>query len=329
MRQKQARTPATSRWQRFKSLRKSFADAWVTLDESNVTGELVCLSLIIKIGGKCRLAWAPNRAVPLPTGARERTRARISRRVTLAAERLRWDITRTAHQVLLHHHHHLHHQRQWLLTISAPGRAPWGVAPVARACDPSRALIYRTPGRIALKSPVTAHRRRTAERESGQPAPRDCWSDLYLLTCRLISLEVSSAPSAPSLSLQMKWTFIWSCAWQNLEWRTTRTSCRRTQENVQYVWRIWSRETPSLACPASASITKAVLMSGSKWTDRVLNILQIKSASLTFAQPPGREKRRVPLADSNVNSLPPHRHCDFGLFRPSRTAWSQNTPLFS
>jgi len=173
-RQKQARTPATLRWQRFKSLRKSFADARVTLDESNVTGEFVCLSLIIKIGGKCRLAWAPNRAVPLPTGARERTRARISRRVTSAAERLRWDITRTVHQVRHHHHHHHHHQRQLLLTISAPGRALWGVVPVARTCDPSRALIYRTPGRIALKSPVTAHRRRTAERESGQPAPRDC-----------------------------------------------------------------------------------------------------------------------------------------------------------
>jgi len=173
-RQKQARTPATLRWQRFKSLRKSFGDARVTLDESNVTGEFVCLFLIIKIGRKCGLAWAPNRAVPLPTGARERTRARISRRVTSAAERLRWDITRTVHQVRHHHHHHHHHQRQLLLTISAPGRALWGVVPVARACDPSRALIYRTPGRIALKSPVTAHRRRTAERESGQPAPRDC-----------------------------------------------------------------------------------------------------------------------------------------------------------
>lgn len=58
-----------------------------------------------------------------------------------------------------------------------------------------------------------------------------------------------------------------------------RTSCRRTQENVQYVWRIWSRETPSLACPASASITKGkavcacVRASDVSWFSLILTLL--------------------------------------------------------
>lgn len=194
VRQKQAR------WQRFKALRKSFADACVTSDESDVTGDasrllsvcvrvFVCLSLITKTGGKCRLAWGPNRAVPLPTGAREPTRARIYRQITLtavAAERRLWRwgiIPRTAPQVQHRHRRRLRRQPQ---TIRAPGRVP----PVARAHDRSRALIYRARERTVLRSPVTAHRRRTAGSESGQPALRDSWSDLYLLTCRLISSQV-------------------------------------------------------------------------------------------------------------------------------------------
>lgn len=43
-----------------------------------------------------------------------------------------------------------------------------------------------------------------------------------------------------------------------------RTSSPRMQENVQSAWRSWCRETPSLACPASASTIKGMKLCAGK-----------------------------------------------------------------
>lgn len=45
-----------------------------------------------------------------------------------------------------------------------------------------------------------------------------------------------------------------------------RTSWPRMQENVRSAWRSWYRETPSLACPASASTTKGMKTCDGKYS---------------------------------------------------------------
>lgn len=45
-----------------------------------------------------------------------------------------------------------------------------------------------------------------------------------------------------------------------------RTSWPRMQENVRSAWRSWYRETPSLACPASASTTKGMRTCDGKYS---------------------------------------------------------------